>query len=60
VATSALGSLEDRARTAISGFHFHLVKPVAAADLLAALNRFRDLLRRPDTTPPPRRRAADR
>src|SRR5207248_1755756 len=27
-ATTALGSLEDRTRTAIIGFHFHLLKPI--------------------------------
>ena len=29
VATTALGALEDRTATALAGFHFHLVKPVA-------------------------------
>jgi CheY-like chemotaxis protein len=61
VATTGLGSLEDRAKTAVGGFHFHLVKPIAAGDLLAALNRFRDLLGRKDATAhPPHRRATDR
>ena len=61
VATTALGSLEDRAKTAVGGFHFHLVKPIAAADVLAALNRFRDLIgRTDDPLHMPRRRTTDR
>ena len=47
VATTALGSLEDRTATALAGFHFHLVKPVAAATLQTALDRYRGLTRRP-------------
>src|SRR5207248_1660321 len=42
VATTALGDAEARARTALTGFHAHLVKPVDAAtliDTLAALGR---------------------
>lgn len=47
VATTALGSLEDRTATALAGFHFHLVKPVTATTLQAALDRYRGLTRRP-------------
>ena len=37
VAMTALGSLEDRTRTALAGFHYHLLKPVPMPELLAAL-----------------------
>lgn len=47
VATTALGSLEDRTATALAGFHFHLVKPVAMPTLRAALDRFRAVLAGP-------------
>lgn len=47
VATTALGSLEDRTATALAGFHFHLVKPIDTPTLRAALDRFRTLTRRP-------------
>jgi CheY-like chemotaxis protein len=47
VATTALGSLEDRTATALAGFHFHLVKPIDTATLRGALDRFRTLTRRP-------------
>lgn len=47
VATTALGSLEDRTATALAGFHFHLVKPIDTPTLRAALDRFRALIRRP-------------
>jgi CheY-like chemotaxis protein len=40
VATTALGDLEDRTRTALAGFHYHLTKPVDPPALLAALGRF--------------------
>ena len=43
VATTALGSLEDRTETALAGFHFHLVKPIDAVTLRGALDRFRAL-----------------
>lgn len=41
VATTALSSLEDRTETALSGFHFHLVKPISLESLRQALDRFR-------------------
>jgi CheY-like chemotaxis protein len=40
VATTALGDLEDRTRTALAGFHYHPTKPVDPPALLAALGRF--------------------
>jgi CheY-like chemotaxis protein len=43
VATTALGTLESRTLTAVAGFHYHLVKPVESADLVAALDRFAEL-----------------
>ena len=46
VATTALGSLEDRTATALAGFHFHLVKPIDTPTLRAALDRFRALTQR--------------
>ncbi len=45
VATTALGSLEDRTATALAGFHFHLVKPIDSLALRGALDRFRALRR---------------
>lgn len=33
VAVTALGSLEDRTRTAITGFHYHLTKPASGRTL---------------------------
>jgi CheY-like chemotaxis protein len=45
VATTALGSLEDRTATALAGFHFHLVKPIDAPTLRDVLDRFRALYR---------------
>ncbi|HEY0463507.1 MAG TPA: ATP-binding protein, partial [Polyangiaceae bacterium] len=38
IALTGYGQLEDRTRSAASGFHAHLVKPVAIADLLAAIS----------------------
>lgn len=40
VATTALGGLEDKARTALAGFHAHLVKPVDAPTLVSELGRY--------------------
>jgi two-component system, OmpR family, response regulator len=51
VATTALGSLEDRTATALAGFHFHLVKPIDTPTLRAAFDRFRTLTRRPPPFP---------
>jgi CheY-like chemotaxis protein len=55
VATTALGSLEDRTRTALAGFHYHLVKPIDTPTLVAALARFAELYgaRLGDGKPPP-------
>jgi CheY-like chemotaxis protein len=50
VATTALGTLEDRTRTALAGFHYHLVKPIPVPELLSTLSRFRDLSTRPEPT----------
>jgi CheY-like chemotaxis protein len=46
VATTALGSMEDRTRTAVAGFHDHLVKPVDTPALVGALTRFGAVLGR--------------
>jgi CheY-like chemotaxis protein len=43
VATTALGSWEDRTETALAGFHFHLVKPIDITALRDILERFRAL-----------------
>jgi CheY-like chemotaxis protein len=40
VATTALSSPDDRTRTALAGFHYHLVKPVDTPTLFDALRRF--------------------
>ena len=53
VATTALGSLEDRTATALAGFHFHLVKPIDTEMLRAALDRFRAVTRPPAADAPP-------
>jgi CheY-like chemotaxis protein len=44
VAVTALGSLEDRTRTAITGFHYHLIKPVDATTLAQLVNDIEALL----------------
>jgi CheY-like chemotaxis protein len=41
VATTALGSLEDRTETALVGFHYHLIKPISMDTLRGVLDRFR-------------------
>ncbi len=46
VAVTALGSLEDQIRTALTGFHFHLVKPFDGVALATLLNQFSEVLRR--------------
>ncbi|HJZ57506.1 MAG TPA: response regulator [Gemmataceae bacterium] len=46
VAATALGSVEDRTRTTLAGFHSHLLKPVDTSALLAALTLFGDTLER--------------
>jgi hypothetical protein len=46
VATTALDWPEDKAKTAIAGFHFHLVKPVSSSAIRVALDRFRAVLAR--------------
>ena len=43
VATTALGSWEDRTATALAGFHFHMLKPIDTPTLRTALDRFRAL-----------------
>lgn len=52
-ATTALGALEDRTATAMAGFHFHLVKPVAADDLRTVLDRLRAIRRAAPQGQPP-------
>jgi CheY-like chemotaxis protein len=44
VAVTALGSLEDRTKTAVTGFHFHLVKPVDGVRLADLINQFSTML----------------
>jgi CheY-like chemotaxis protein len=53
VATTALGAVEDRTRTALAGFHYHLVKPVDAPALVEALTRFGGVLGRRESPPDP-------
>jgi hypothetical protein len=53
VATTARGSLEDRAATALAGFHFHLVKPIDTEMLRATLDRCRAVTRAPAANAPP-------
>jgi CheY-like chemotaxis protein len=53
VATTALGGAEDRARTAIAGFHYHLVKPVDTPTLFDALRRFGETAGRTARPPDP-------
>jgi CheY-like chemotaxis protein len=40
IAATAWGTPEERARTALAGFHYHFVKPVDWTALLDALERF--------------------
>lgn len=40
IATTALGSPDDRTQTALAGFHYHLIKPVDTPTLFEALRRF--------------------
>jgi two-component system OmpR family response regulator len=49
VAVTALGSLEDRTKTAVTGFHFHLVKPVDGVRLADLINQFSTMLHRPNS-----------
>src|SRR5436309_4786155 len=49
VATTALGDPETRARTALTGFHAHLVKPVDASTLIGTLARLGEILGRPES-----------
>jgi CheY-like chemotaxis protein len=53
IATTALGGIEDRTRTALAGFHYHLVKPVDTSTLLDALRRFGVCVGRPAAAPRP-------
>jgi len=46
VAVTGLGSLEDRTTTAVTGFHYHLTKPVAATTLANLINDLDSMLRR--------------
>jgi CheY-like chemotaxis protein len=49
-ATTALGTIEDQARTAIAGFHFHLVKPIGTERIREVIERARNLLHMPSDT----------
>jgi CheY-like chemotaxis protein len=53
VATTALGDAETKARTALAGFHEHLVKPVDVPTLIDTLTRLGKVIGRrdPDTMP---------
>jgi CheY-like chemotaxis protein len=51
VAATALGAVEEQTLTALAGFHFHLVKPVAADDLLRAIDAIRAVKHRPSHDP---------
>jgi two-component system, OmpR family, response regulator len=55
VATTALGDEESRARTALAGFHEHLVKPVNVPTLIDALTRMGKFIvrREPAARPAP-------
>jgi CheY-like chemotaxis protein len=53
VATTALGDPESLARTALAGFHYHLVKPIDSARLREVLDQFRALLKLPTRPAPP-------
>jgi CheY-like chemotaxis protein len=54
VAATALGDVESKAKTALAGFHNHLVKPVDATTLIDTLTRFGRLMAAiaPDAPPP--------
>jgi two-component system, OmpR family, response regulator len=49
-ATTALGSIEDQALTAIAGFHFHLVKPFSPERIREVIASARNLLHMPSAT----------
>lgn len=44
VAVTALGSLEARTKTAVTGFHYHLIKPVDGATLAWLVNQFCEVI----------------
>ncbi|HUR54473.1 MAG TPA: response regulator [Gemmataceae bacterium] len=44
VAATALGAIEERTLTAIAGFHYHLVKPIAFESLGEVIGSLRTLL----------------
>jgi two-component system OmpR family response regulator len=44
VAVTGLGSLEDRTKTAVTGFHYHLMKPVDATTLANLINDIHSML----------------
>ena len=56
VATTALGDLEIRTRTAIAGFHYHLTKPVDISTMIETISHLGHILDRsvelPKATPP--------
>ncbi len=54
VAVTALGLSEDRARTAVAGFHYHFVKPTDPVTIRSTLDRFRTMLTgsAPESLPP--------
>lgn len=51
-ATTALGDIEAKTRTAVAGFHYHLVKPVDTLTLIEALRFAGDMLSRRAEPPP--------
>jgi two-component system, OmpR family, response regulator len=44
VAATALGAIEERTLTAIAGFHYHLVKPIAFESLGEVIESLRTML----------------
>ena len=47
IATTAFGDLDTRIQTALTGFHYHFIKPVDFTILFEALSKFEQSLRRP-------------
>ena len=53
VATTALGDPESRAKTALAGFHEHLVKPVDSQTLIEALTHLGKFVAKHNPDAPP-------
>jgi two-component system OmpR family response regulator len=54
IATTALSQPTDRERTALAGFHEHLVKPVDIPTLIEAITRLWEIVVRQSSKAPPR------